>query len=198
MNRERKLKDEELVKKVLKNPDFYSEIIKRYQDKINRYICRISNISPDDVDDLTQDVFLSAYENLNSFDTNLSFSAWIYRIAHNRTVNFWKKHERESHNINLEDNLFIVDSVFHENSVETDIEKIDNRELIEKILKRISVKYKEVLVLKFLENKDYREMSDILEKPMGSIATLVNRAKKQFKKELEKMEKEFYEKKNGK
>lgn len=75
MNRERKLKDEELVKKVLKNPDFYSEIIKRYQDKINRYICRISNISPDDVDDLTQDVFLSAYENLNSFDTNLSFSA---------------------------------------------------------------------------------------------------------------------------
>lgn len=82
--------------------------------------------------------------------------------------------------------------------METDIEKIDNRELIEKILKRISVKYKEVLVLKFLENKDYREMSDILEKPMGSIATLVNRAKKQFKKELEKMEKEFYEKKNGK
>jgi RNA polymerase sigma-70 factor (ECF subfamily) len=75
MNQDFFQKDEEIVKKVLKNPDFYTEIISKYQDKIKRYICRISNIQEDDVDDLTQDVFLAAYENLNSFDTSLSFSA---------------------------------------------------------------------------------------------------------------------------
>ncbi len=68
-------KDEEIIKLVLKNPDFYAEIISRYQDKIQRYIKRISNIAPDDAEDLTQDVFLSAYENLNSFDSSFSFSA---------------------------------------------------------------------------------------------------------------------------
>ena len=69
--------------------------------------------------------------------------------------------------------------------------------MVESVLGRMSVKYKEVLILKFLEHKDYKEMSDILQKPMGSIATLMNRAKKQFKKEMEKMEEEFYEKKKG-
>jgi RNA polymerase sigma-70 factor (ECF subfamily) len=81
-------KDEEVVKEVLKNPDFYSEIIFRYQGKINRYILRIAKISTEDSQDLTQDVFLSAYKNLNSFDNDFSFSSWIYRIAHNTTINF--------------------------------------------------------------------------------------------------------------
>ena len=189
-----KKKDEEIIEMVLKNPDFYAEIISRYQDKINRYICRISAIAKDDVEDLVQDVFLSAYENLNSFDPDLSFSSWIYRIAHNKTINFWKKHEREFGNISVEDNAFIVDSIFFESSVDLDIEKIENKSQVQKVLQRMSVKYREVLILKFLEHKDYKEMSDILQKPMGSIATLVNRAKKQFKKEMEKMEDEFYKK----
>lgn len=82
------IKDEELIPLVLKNPDIYGEVISRYKDKIFRYICRISSIANDDVEDLTQDVFLSAYENLNSFDIDQSFSSWIYRIAHNKTINF--------------------------------------------------------------------------------------------------------------
>ncbi len=179
-------KDEEIVKMVLENPDFYVEIIRRYQNKISRYIQRISNFSPDDIEDLTQDVFLSAYEHINSFDDNYTFSSWIYRIAHNKAINFWKKHEREFGSISLEDNISLVDSIFNERSIELDIEILENKEIVEKILDRMPIKYKEVLILKFLEGKDYKEISDILEKPMGTIATLINRAKKQFKKEFEK------------
>ncbi len=91
-----------------------------------------------------------------------------------------------------------MEAVFNENSIELDIEKIANQELVEKVLKRMSLKYREVLILKFLEEKDYTEISDILEKPMGTIGTLINRAKKQFKKEMEKMEKEFYQLKDKK
>jgi RNA polymerase sigma-70 factor (ECF subfamily) len=47
-------------------------------------------------------------------------------------------------------------------------------------------KYREVLVLRFLEGKDYSEISDILEKPMGTVATLINRAKKNFQSSIEK------------
>ena len=52
----------------------------------------------------------------------------------------------------------------------------------QKVFTKLPIKYKEILVLKYLEEKDYREMSDILRKPMGTIATLVNRAKQKFKK----------------
>jgi len=50
------------------------------------------------------------------------------------------------------------------------------------VLDGLDPKYREILVLKYFEEKDYNEMSDILKKPMGTIATLVNRAKKQFLK----------------
>lgn len=188
MNDLRERKDKELIKETLVNPELYSEIIFRYEKKIHRYILRITKISNEDAQDLTQDVFLSAYENLNSFDNDFSFSSWIYRIAHNKTINFWKKHERELTNINLEENLFIVEQNFNENSVEKDIELMENKEFVEKILQQMSKKYSEVLILKFLENKDYKEISDILQKPMGSIATLLNRAKKQFRIKMEEIE----------
>ncbi len=182
-------KDEEIVKLILKDHNFYSEIITRYEDKLRRYICRISNISNEDVDDLVQDIFLSVYENINSFDLGLSFSSWIYRIAHNKTVNFWKKNDKDLIHVNLDENLFLVESVFFENTVHLDIENLENQRLIKDVLSKMDLKYREVLILKFLEQKDYKEISDILQKPMGSVATLLNRAKKSFKKEFEKIEK---------
>jgi RNA polymerase sigma-70 factor (ECF subfamily) len=48
-------------------------------------------------------------------------------------------------------------------------------------------KYRYVLVLKFFEEKDYKEISDILKKPMGTVASLVNRAKKDFRKKIKEM-----------
>ena len=194
----KKKKDEELIPEILKNPDIYSEIISRYQKKLIKYILRISNIREEDAEDLCQDVFLSAYENLNSFNPKLSFSSWIYRIAHNKTINFWKKHQNEEKTINLEDNLFVVETVFFENTVQKDIEQIANEEFIEQVLSRMKDEYRQVLVLKFLEGKDYREISDIFQKPMGSIATMINRAKKQFRKEVEKIEAEREENKKEK
>ena len=62
--------------------------------------------------------------------------------------------------------------------MEKELERKFTSEEIRNILSKIDAKYKEVLVLRFLEEKDYKEISDILEKPMGTVATLINRAKK--------------------
>ena len=89
--------------------------------------------------------------------------------------------------INIDENLHLVESIFNEDSVESDILEIENQELVAKALSQLDDKYREVLVLKFLEQKDYKEISDILQKPMGTIATLINRAKQHFKKQLDKI-----------
>ena len=181
------IKDEELVSCVLDDPECYSVLIKRYEDKLKRYIQRITNISNDDAEDLLQDVFISAYENLNSFNQDLSFSSWIYRISHNKTVNNWKKGKKTEGDISVEANLFLVESFFNENSIELEIDQKAVTENIEKIFARMDEKYRQVLILKFVEDKDYKEISDILQKPMGSIATLINRGKKSFIKEFEEI-----------
>ncbi len=56
---------------------------------------------------------------------------------------------------------------------------------INRMLNKLDKKYQEVLILKFLEGKSYKEISDILKKPMGTVATLVNRAKKQFRDNID-------------
>jgi len=58
---------------------------------------------------------------------------------------------------------------------------------IQSVLEQMDIKYREVLILKFLEEKDYEEISDILQKPLGTVGTLINRAKKQFQKEAKKL-----------
>jgi RNA polymerase sigma-70 factor (ECF subfamily) len=67
------------------------------------------------------------------------------------------------------------------------LEREEERKKVNQALQKIDQKYREILILKFLENKDYTEISDILQKPMGSIATLINRGKKQLRKEIEKL-----------
>jgi len=79
--------------------------------------------------------------------------------------------------------------LFNEISSDLDLNKeIDRRLLGEAILEQILAldnKYKEVLILKYFEDKDYREISFILKKPLGTVGTLIGRAKKQLKDKLE-------------
>lgn len=182
---EKKESDIDIVKKTLESQDNFSFIINKYEGKLRRYIRRITNVRNEEIDDLLQEIFISTYQNLNSFDQNMQFSSWIYRIAHNKTINYWKKYKKEIENISVDDNLSFIESIFNEDNIMFELEREDDKKLLNSALQNISLKYKEVLILKFIEEKDYKEISDILEKPMGSIATLINRGKKQLKNEVE-------------
>ena len=189
----KKESDIEIIKKTLENQDNFSLIILKYEDKLRRYIRRITNIHNDDIDDLLQDIFISVYENINSFDKNLSFSSWIYRIAHNKTINNWKKYKKQIESISIDEHLSFIESIFNEDNLILNLEKEEDKELLQNALKNLDIKYKEVLTLKFIEGRDYKEISDILEKPMGSIATLISRGKKQLKKEVVNLTKNYHD-----
>ena len=165
-----KYSDEKLVALTLKNNKYYFCLMNRYEAKLLRYIHRISNLPYYDADDILQEAFINTYQNLNDFDKNLKFSSWIYRIVHNLTINFLKK--RHQH-LSIDSEEFI------------DFYKKTNED-IELPLDRLKPIYKEVLVLKFFEGYDYKEISFILKVPLGTVATLINRAKLQFKKYYER------------
>ena len=83
--------DEALVEAALQEQALFGEIVLRYQDKLARYITRLGIRNSDDRDDVLQDIFVKVYRNLNGFDTTLSFSSWIYRIAHNEAISWYRK-----------------------------------------------------------------------------------------------------------
>ncbi len=177
--------DEQIVVLTLKNQDYYLCLMKRYEAKLLNYILKISNISREDGEDILQEVFIKAYQNLNDFDLNYKFSNWIYSIAHNITISAFRKKKVRPQTVSWEDkdlNNLLESTLELE---DTSLQKLTYKHVLEKI-NQLPVKYKDVLILKFVEGKDYQEISDILHKPMGTIATLINRAKISLKQGLEK------------
>lgn len=173
--------DEELVMLTLKDENFYALLVERYEEKLARYVLRISGGSKEDVEDTLQDVFISAYKNLNDFDTDLKFSSWIYRIAHNKVISHFRKITARPKTVTYEGDGQLLNILASDLDIARDLERKYTAQEVKATIDKLDERYKEVLVLKFLEEKDYKEISDILEKPMGTVATLINRAKKQFK-----------------
>ena len=177
--------DEQIVVLTLKNQDYYLCLMKRYEIKLLNYILKISNISREDAEDILQEVFVKAYQNLNDFDLNFKFSNWIYSIAHNTTISVFRKKNVRPQTVSWEDKD--LDNILKStlDVEDASLQKQTYKHIL-KIINQLPLKFKDVLILKFMEGKDYREISDILHKPMGTIATLINRAKKSLKQELEK------------
>lgn len=186
-----KSSDEALVNLTLTNQDYFAEIIKRYQVRLFNYIIRISGLREEDAEDVLQDVFLKIYLNLNDFDKNQKFSSWAYAITHNQVISqFRKKKARpEGHAVNLEDNA--AKNLMIDFDLLKDLDLRRAKELINKVLAELDPKYREILVLKFLSEQSYQEISDILKKPLGTVASLMNKAKEEFRQEVKKQKLNF-------
>jgi RNA polymerase sigma-70 factor, ECF subfamily len=178
--------DEELVGLVLKNPDDFLYLARRYEEKLLRYIQRISGCAREDAEDVLQEIFIKVYRNLNDFDPSLKFSSWIYRIAHNQVVSSWRKKkarpEGSSTSLDGEISFFLKSEL----DIESEVDSVILKEAVKKSLGKLDEKYREVLVLRFFEGLDYSEIADVLKKPDGTVATLINRAKKKFKEIYER------------
>ncbi len=181
------LTDEAVVSLVLSNRQAFAELIIRYEAKLNRYIGRLGVKSYDDQVDVLQDIFIKAYRNINSFDNSFKFSSWLYRIAHNETISWYRKQKvRPEGNLVAEGEEILLLLQNKELSAEVEFDQGVNREELLRALKNIDQKYQEALILRYFENKEYDEISDILAVPQGSVGTLIFRGKKQLKDALHK------------
>ncbi len=180
-NKLAEVSDEELVRLSLENRDYLVYLIKRYQEKLAKYINRISGFSQDDCEDILQEVFIKVYRNLNDFDRSLKFSSWIYRIARNQTISHYRKIKIRPDFQALGLDEQIANNLTADVDLHLDFDKDLNSKAVAEILETLEEKYREVLVLKFFEEKNYEEIADIIKKPMGTVATLISRAKIKFK-----------------
>lgn len=173
--------DEELVRMTLLDKSVFGVIVDRYQAKLTRYVARLGIRDVDDQLDVLQEIFLKTYKNLNGFDSSLKFSSWIYRIAHNEAISWYRKKNvrPEGHLIGDSEEIisFLGDK---EELADVTFDKTVNAKEVNKALLEIDEKYREAIILRFFEHKEYDEISDILKIPVGSVGTLLHRGKKQL------------------
>ena len=177
--------DENVIPLLLKDRNVFVVLVERYEQKLDRYIRRLGIISKQDREDILQNIFVKTYKNIQDFDTTLSFSAWIYRIAHNEAISFFraKKIRPEGHLI--DDGEQILLTILDESDFIKDLDKKIDAKKIAKYVQELDGIYKDIIILRYFEDREYREISDILKIPEGTVGTLLYRAKKKLKTLLE-------------
>ena len=180
------MSDEEIVSMALRDKAFFAHIVFRYEDKLSRYIMRLGVRNTEDREDTLQEIFIKIYKNLNGFDTSLSFSSWVYRIAHNEAISAYRKQNvRPEGHLIYEGNEHVAREMTMEVGAEKEFDVHINAQEVYRALFEVDEKYRMVLILRFFEHKEYEEISDILKIPKGSVGTLLHRGKKQLKEKID-------------
>jgi len=168
--------DEEIVKKIRQeDQELFAVLIDRYQDKLLRYAVRIIR-DQSLAEEVVQNAFIKVFKNLAGFNVKRRFSSWIYRIVHNEAVNIIKKRSKVLPLDEEVKNNIPADTLFPAQKMDSKIAK----EKVEQCLDQLPYKYKEPIILYYLEEKSYEEISDILRIPQGTVGTRLHRGIKKI------------------
>ena len=171
--------DEEIARSVQSgNIEQFGELVKRYEAKMMRYARKFLNIA-EDIEDVVQEVFIKTYVNIKSFNLEKKFSSWLYRIAHNEFVNALKKQKRKR-----VFSFFELDILLPHSFVE-DVKDIDHqkmREMIDGRLDKLEMKYREPIILYYLEELSYKEIAEVLHIPISTVGIRLKRGREKLKK----------------
>jgi len=184
MDEKKALTDNNLVELAKESSEMFGLLMERYQGPLFHYVRRITQLPAEDVQDLLQEVFIKIYQKLNEYDVDLKFSSWAYRIAHNHVVDYFRKVSARPQSNVLED--YEWEKIIHAGiNIEKDITNKDCVTKIKACIQELPMNYREVLILRFVEEKDYEEIMDILRKPKGTVATLIARGKDELRKKMQ-------------
>ena len=184
------LTDEELIKEFQDHDtlEAYELLVKRFKDPLINFVYRF--VGDKDVStDIVQDTMVKFYLNKDSYKSFAKFSTWIYTIAGNLAKNELKRRKRRKiyslqQNMDDEDgkSLQIEDKSFFEPDREAD--SVIKNELIQKALNKVKPVYREVVILRDIEEFSYEEIAEITDLSIGTVKSRINRGRNQLQKLL--------------
>ena len=160
------------------NKDCFWDLYDKYVDKIYRFVyIKINNKNI--TEDIVSDVFLSVINNISSFkvEPNSSFKAWIYKIAYNKVIDFYKSNYKN----NTEEIWDYLDMSFNEDLSQS----IDNKDKIKEIfshLKTIKKQHRDIIIYRVWEWLSFKEISDITGMSLDNCKKISSRILKQINK----------------
>jgi len=165
------------------NKKAFESLVKKYQRNIY-YLCRRMTGAHQSADDLSQETFVKAYFSLSSFKEKMNFFSWIRKIAVNSTLNYLKKRKKEQPlHKDTPANSFNPHSSLYEKPTNRLHQNELNAKLRESI-KTLPHEQKSVFILKAFEDMTYKEISDSLNIPVGTVMSRLSRARQRLKSSL--------------
>jgi RNA polymerase sigma factor (sigma-70 family) len=157
--------DIDIVKSILMgNTELFEVIVNRYEIGIQRYVYNMVRNS-ETSEDLTQEVFISAYNKLYTFNREYKFSTWLFQIAKNKTIDYIRKNKKK---VDLEYCDIIASSV--DQSPENFVELMETKNNIFEFIKCLNEIDRQILLLRYTKNKiTFQQIALILNMPESSV-----------------------------
>jgi RNA polymerase sigma-70 factor (ECF subfamily) len=172
----------------------WEEIVQRYHRRIYNICYRFAG-SPEDAQDLTQEVFIKMYRTLNSYDLGRgAFMTWVTTVTRNLLVDHFRKRKQDR----MTDSLDSVASE-HDDAMplsqqipdraalpDSGVQSRETREAVHRALQKLSPELREAVILRDLQDMDYREIAGVLRVPEGTVKSRINRGRAELARLLQR------------
>jgi len=172
----------------------WEEIVQRYHRRIYNICYRFTG-SGTDADDLTQEVFIKMYRTLNSYDVERgAFMTWVTTVTRNLLVDHFRKTRQERVTDSLDtpqseqdDAMPLGDRIPDKGpSPDTRVQSREAREAVHLALQKLSPELREAVILRDLQDMDYREIATVLRVPEGTVKSRINRGRAELARLLQR------------
>ena len=161
----REVEDRDLIAKARKGDvEAFNLLVSRWEKRVFNYLLRLTNGRREDAQDLSQDVFLKAYQNLGKLDDPAKFAGWLFRIAHNEAYSLLRKNRPDDAEITF-------DPVTAEASLGSGgrMFPVELSLAVQTALGRLNSDQREAVLLKVYQGFKFEEMAEILEIPVSTV-----------------------------
>jgi RNA polymerase sigma-70 factor (ECF subfamily) len=165
----------------------YQRLMTKYRQLIYNLIFRMIR-NKEDVEDLTQEAFIKAFNSLDKFDKQFSFSTWLFKIATNNCIDYLRKKKLNTFSIDKElggeedDYQFEIPDT--ERTPDKNLMENERKKILEEAIENLPSKYKSVILLRHRDEKDYEEIAKKLKLPLGTVKAHIFRGRELLNKYL--------------
>ncbi|MCL1632132.1 RNA polymerase sigma factor SigW [Sporolactobacillus sp. CPB3-1] len=182
------LKEKRLIKKVRKgDQQAFAELVEQYKNSVFGICLRMVG-NTQEAEDLSQEAFIRAYKHIDQYDHERKFSTWLFRIATNLSIDFLR---RRKNNVSLDAVVPGTEGLSLNTILPDEGEKPDDRivrketeEMVQMEIKKLPEKYRLAIILKYIEDLSLKEISEIMDIPVGTVKTRIHRGREMLRKNM--------------
>lgn len=180
------LSDVELIAKALRGRESgFEELVRRYQRPIVAYVYRMLGDYEASLD-VTQEVFIKVYNSLDRYSSEYKFSTWLYRIAHNASIDHMRRNSQNLQSLETEnaDGAYQIQLESTALTPEQERERSEWRSEIDAVVKCLPAVYRELILLRHSRDLSYDEIAEVTNLPLGTVKNRLFRAREMMREML--------------
>lgn len=188
------LEDDELVFKAMKGDQHaFKLLMDKYQKPLYFHVLKMVK-QHEQVEDLVQEAFMKAFNNIHAYNTTFAFSTWLYRITTNHTIDYLRKRKLKTTSIHdpiRTKHGEIEIEIDSQNETDRHIIRKERKAILHDAISNLPDKYRQVIVMRHLEEMSYDEIAGELDLPLGTVKAHIFRAREMLYKGLKDQRDKF-------